>query len=83
MKCSKDVTERYPTEPKVMETDPLTRMAEEKALERTKDRNSQEYVIALGEELRNVHLDGLLDSNGLPDKNKCGCNINRYGNDTS
>ena len=33
MKCSKDVTERYPTEPKVMETDPLTRMAEEKALE--------------------------------------------------
>lgn len=50
----------------------LYKEAEEKALERTRDRNSQEYVIALGEELRNVHLDGLLDSNGLPDKNKVG-----------
>jgi hypothetical protein len=33
------------------------------------DKNSVEYYKVLGEKLKKAHLDSLLDSNGLPDKN--------------
>ena len=43
--------------------------AEQKALEVSKDRTSPAFIKALGEALQKEHLDSLLDSNGLPNKN--------------
>ena len=43
--------------------------AEQKALEVSKDRTSPVFIKALGEALQKEHLDSLLDSNGLPNKN--------------
>ena len=42
--------------------------AEQKAANQAA-RGTNEYLRILGQELKNVHLDSLLDSNGLPDKN--------------
>lgn len=43
--------------------------AEQRALQVSSNRKSPEFIKALGEELRKEHLDSLLDSNGLPNKN--------------
>ena len=42
--------------------------AEQKAANQA-TRGTNEYLRILGQELKNAHLDSLLDSNGLPDKN--------------
>ena len=46
--------------------------AEQKALQVNSDRNSPQFIQALAQELKNEHLDSLLDSNGLPNKNMFG-----------
>lgn len=46
--------------------------AERKALQVNNDRNSPQFVQALAQELKNEHLDSLLGSNGLPNKNMFG-----------
>ena len=43
--------------------------AEKRALQVSSNRQSPEFIKALGEELKKEHLDSLLDSNGLPNKN--------------
>ena len=43
--------------------------AESRALQVSQDRQSQQFIKALGKELEKEHLDSLLDSNGLPNKN--------------
>lgn len=46
--------------------------AEQKALQVNSDRNSSQFIQTLAQELKNEHLDSLLDSNGLPNKNMFG-----------
>ena len=46
--------------------------AEQKALQVNSDRQSQQFINALAQELKNEHLDSLLDSRGLPNKNMFG-----------
>lgn len=46
--------------------------AERKALQVNNDRNSPQFIQALAQELKNKHLDSLLNSNGLPNKNMFG-----------
>ena len=46
--------------------------AEQKALQVNSDRQSQQFINALAKELKNEHLDSLLDSRGLPNKNMFG-----------
>ena len=43
--------------------------AEQKALQVSQNRQSKEFIEALGKELKEEHLDSLLDSRGLPNKN--------------
>lgn len=48
---------------------PAYERAEQKVLQRISDRQSPEFAQELGKELKNMHLDSLLDSKGLPNKN--------------
>ena len=55
-----------------LEIKDLYEKAEQEALKQVKDRRSPEFAKILGEKLKEVHLDSLLDNNGYPNKNMFG-----------